>query len=205
MAEPSATTLLFSTITAIIAVVALVISASTFWLTHFNRGRLRLTRPMMFFFGWDNRDDDDTPKVTFRAALFSTASKGQLLENLYLVLHHPDGKTTLPFWGYDAGSGMVRGSGVHVPQSGLVAYHHFNPIGVDELLSFSPGSYRVEVWAKDFLSKSNKKIGEYLFSLSADVGTNLRHRDGGVLWSWSPTDMEYVPEVSPRKIPLKNA
>ncbi|MFY9699402.1 MAG: hypothetical protein WAK34_13970 [Rhodoplanes sp.] len=116
----------------------------TLWLTHFRRGKLLLSQPTIFFFGWDV-GERTTAKIMFRSVLFCTSKRGLVLENLYLKVRNRSDNFTFSFWGYDDGKGMVRGSGVFVSETGIAAYHHFNPGLDDEDFEFISGEYHVEV------------------------------------------------------------
>lgn len=187
-------------ITLAIAGAALFLSVWNFWLSELRRGKLLLSRPTIFFFGWDNHNGEDYPKIMFRTALFSTANKGQILEGLHLKVMLGNSKWFFPFWGYDDGSGMVRGSGIFVGREGHVAYHHFNPIAELDDFSFEPGTYQIEILANTHGSNQDFVLGSYSFDLrGGEETTNLTRHEGGILWSWSPTDKVYVPEGSTRR------
>jgi hypothetical protein len=189
----------FDLLTLTIAVVALGLSAVGLWLAEFRRGRVLLSKPTIFFFGWDVNGTEDTPKILLRSALFSTGRRGHIVENLYTIVTNANGKTTFPFWGYDAGNSMVRGSGLFVGPEGHSAYHHFNPLPDDESFSYVPGTCSVEIWAEVVGTKKSVLLGRYGFDLpSGPVSTALMHHEGGVLWTWSPIEKRYVPEISPR-------
>src|SRR5690606_23029346 len=69
------TQLVFMEIT--IAIVSLVISIITLWLTYLHRGKVRMTQPTTIFFGWDGKDRKD-PKVYLRTLLFTTSQRGRV-------------------------------------------------------------------------------------------------------------------------------
>jgi hypothetical protein len=110
-----------------------------------------------------------------------------------------DGQFEFPFWGYDDGKGMVRGSGLFVGSTGHVAYHHFNPLNDEHSFAYSGNDYEIEVWAKVFNQNKNLLLGKYQFHLDdPSLALELAHHESGVLWSWSPEDRGYSPEVSRR-------
>ena len=43
---------------------------------------------------------------------------------------------------------LVRGSGMFVPESGIVTNHHFNPLHTDTLFRVYQGKYKLELVAK---------------------------------------------------------
>lgn len=76
-------------VTVIISVLALVVSATTAWLTLFRRGTVRMTQPTMIFFGPDtprSPDDLPLPKVFLRTLLFSTSKRGRIVESMHVSL-----------------------------------------------------------------------------------------------------------------------
>lgn len=58
-----------------ISLVSLAISLGTFWLAFMDRGRLKMTKPTIVFFGFDEVPKP-TPKVFLRTMLYSTATRG---------------------------------------------------------------------------------------------------------------------------------
>lgn len=186
---------LFNFLTLAVALIALALSAWNFWLTQLRRGRVLLTQPTIFFFGWDRQGDHHMPKIMFRSALFSSGNKGRILESMYVLVKTVDGQFEFPFWGYDDGKGMVRGSGLFVGPTGHVAYHHFNPLNDEHNFAYSGTNYDIEVWAKVFSQNGNILLGKYQFCLEdSNLATELAHGESGVLWSWSPQEQKYYPE-----------
>jgi hypothetical protein len=187
---------LFNLLTLAVALAAFVLSALSLWLAQLRRGRVFLTQPTIFFFGWDRQGSLHVPKIMFRSALFSSGNKGRILESMYVLVKTVDGQFEFPFWGYDDGKGMVRGSGLFVGPSGHVAYHHFNPLNDEHIFAYSGISYEVEVWAKVFNQNGNILLGKYQFCLEdSKLAVELAHSESGVLWSWSPQDRRYYPEA----------
>jgi hypothetical protein len=182
-----------------ISVLALVVSCVTLWLAEVRRGSVVMSQPTILFFGWDQANGEDTPKIMLRCALFSSAARGAVLENLYLLIDYDKHKWPFPFWGYDEGEGMVRGSGLYIGREGHVAYHHFNPISVEDDFGYGPGPYSVEVWGKRFGDKAPLLLGRYTLNLEAkDMALALAERSAGVLWTWDPLGLSYYPEASNR-------
>ncbi|MHB1103183.1 MAG: hypothetical protein ACYC0C_10510 [Devosia sp.] len=187
-------------LTIIVSFAALGLSGWQFWRTELRRGQPVLSRPTMFFFGWDARVSDDTPKVMFRAAMFSTAATGFVLENMYLKVQNATNNWVLPFWGYDDGSGMVRGSGVYIGRDGHVANHHFNPLSEESDFYYDVGAYTIEVWVRRHGDKVDTLIGTYEFDLDDGLlAADLVDHQAGILWSWDPVGRFYQPERSERR------
>lgn len=178
-------------ITIVIASAALLLSAWNFWFTQMRRGRVLLSQPTIFFFGWD-KAEDDTPKIMFRSALFSTGSRGNIVESIYLIVNNGLGRFVFPFWGYDDGNGMVRGSGLFVGVSGHIANHHFNPLEDADGFSYVLGHYSIEIWLKIYNAKADAMVGRYTLSIDGeDAAVDLAHHEGGIMWNWTPTQRRY--------------
>lgn len=183
-----------------IALAALAVSALNFWLTQLRRGQVRLSQPTIFFFGWDKHDEEDVPKIMFRSALFSTGNRGHFVENLYIVVKNGAGDFTFPYWGYDDGKGMVKGSGLFIGTTGHIAYHHFNPVHVQDDFFYEAGKYQVEVWAQIFGFHRATMLGKYELSLDeGQFAVKLSHHESGVMWNWSPSDRIYYAELRDRR------
>ena len=71
----------------VISVSALAVSVTTAWLTLVRRGTIRMTQPTLVFFGPDG--GGGSPKVFLRTLLYSTAKRGQIVENMFLKLQTP--------------------------------------------------------------------------------------------------------------------
>src|SRR5436853_6333630 len=95
-----------------ISVIALVISATTAWLTLFRRGTVKMTQPTVIFFGPDN-DGEGSPKVFLRTLLYSTAKRGHIVESMWVKLRRGESSQIFNIWVYGDTS-LTRGSGLHV-------------------------------------------------------------------------------------------
>jgi hypothetical protein len=125
-------------LTAGLSVLALVISATTLWLTYLRRGRLRMTTPTVIGFAYDTVPKL-IPKIFLRTLLHSTAAQGQVIEGMYATLSDSNGEHVFSTWGYTESEKLFMGSGVYVSRSGLAANHHFL-LPVHEKFAFVPDS-----------------------------------------------------------------
>jgi hypothetical protein len=66
----------------IISILSVTLSATTLWLTYLRRGRLRMTKPAIVFFGYDFTPRT-TPKVFIRTLLYSTSNQGHVVESMH--------------------------------------------------------------------------------------------------------------------------
>jgi hypothetical protein len=132
------------------AVLALVVSIVTAWLTYFHRGAIRMTEPSMVVFAYDAAGSRSgfVPKVMVRCLLFSTGERGRIIEALFARARIAGSASTFPVWGVDADSKLVRGGGLLVPRRGVVAWHHFVASNDRPGVNFTAGEYEVQVFAR---------------------------------------------------------
>lgn len=179
----------------LISILALGVSGLTLWLSHLRQGQILMTKPTIFFFGWD----DLRPKIFLRTLLFSTSTSGRILENMYLLVRSPRGESVFSFWGHtkaDSNS-LDRGSGLFVGKNGFLANHHFNPDPSADLKEPYPvGEYEVEVIARQFGETTDRKLGRYVLQLNQEMATSLKEKKNGVLWTLNPRDQTYFAEFS---------
>lgn len=147
-----------------------VISAYTFWLVQFNRGKLKMTRPT---YACLKRDaGPNWPKLFIRTCLYSTGAKGMAVENLFLRVHK-DGQTHLfDFWGHTESGRLTIGSGLFVGPTGVANDHHFNLRGAPDMLMFESGAYRIEIFAT-VAGKRSRKVSEIEFNISGGQAAEL--------------------------------
>jgi hypothetical protein len=184
-----------------ISMIALGISFVSLWFSHIKQGQILMTRPTIFFFGWDEKNGTMNPKIFIRCLLFSTANSGRVLENLFLVVNGPIPTTIFSFWGHTMteSNSLVRGSGLFVSPHGHSANHHFNPHpGTQFNNEFVEGNYEIEVVGRQFGDTADRKLGRYVLEVSAESAKSLRAKNG-VLWTLDPQSRNYFPEVSTRK------
>lgn len=138
------------TIAIIVAVLALVVSVATAWLTYFHRGAVRMTEPSMVVFAYDSPGlrHGLVPKVMVRCLMFSTGERGRIIEALFSRVKEGATEHILPVWGMDADNKLVRGGGLLVGKGGVVAWHHFVAADKGAGLIFKTGAYEVHVFAR---------------------------------------------------------
>lgn len=148
----------------VFSVSSLTISLLTVWLTQFRRGTLKMTRPTLICL--KREQPSNLPKLFFRALLYSTASKGCGVEQLYAEISTDYGSYLFDFWGATEGRELTLGSGIHVGQTGVSANHHFNPRADAKEFLFVQGTYRVEVFARIVGTTRPKKLDEIRFEVN---------------------------------------
>ena len=135
----------FADISPIVSVIALAISLFTLWFTILRRGTVRSTHPLFVAFRYDFVDKKvPQAKIFFRALLFSTGKRGQVIESFFLRVHEGSRQAEFSFWGH-GDKDLIRGSGLFVPETGVATNHHFNPVDTETLFRFSQGLYSMEL------------------------------------------------------------
>ena len=113
------------------------------------------------------------PKIFLRTLMFTTATKGRVIENMFLRVHQPFGEFTFNFWGHTEAGKLTLGSGLFVGQTGIACDHHFNPnIVVDDFI-FGDGEYRIEIFATTVGSTSPTKLMEVSFTVDGQQAAEL--------------------------------
>ncbi len=181
----------------VISFLSLAISGLIAWLTLLRQGRLRMTRPTLLFFGFD---EPDIPKIVLRMLLFSTARRGHIAENMFVKVKHAGSAQAFTYWGYaKEGLKLDRGGGLYVPYEGVTAYHHF-PIGYQNSMGyqFLPGEYSIEVFASLVNRRKPLRLIKLDVSLNEEYSKTLNEK-GSIMFDWSPESQVYV--VSTRENP----
>jgi hypothetical protein len=184
----------------IISAFALLVSFANYYSSNLKVGQILMTKPTIFFFGWDNVPGP-TPKIFMRSLLFSTSSSGRVLENLYLKISTPTGKVLFSFWGHTQGqpNSLSKGSGLFVGKEGFLADHHFNPDPSKPIQDpYTIGNYEIEVYGRQFGDSVERKLGRYSLHLDEGLAQVLAQKNDGVLWSLNPQDNKYFPETRNR-------
>ena len=180
------------------SVVALVISASTAWLTLFRRGTVKMTRPSVIFFGPDGPVNDRKPKVYIRTLLYATSKSGRIIESMYVSLRRNESKQNFSIWVY-GDERLVRGSGLYVGECGVNTNHHFLAPRDMNHFSFLEGTYSIEVFAKLLGGKRTLLLFSEDLSISAAFASALDSSDRGLYFDWGPDAKSYTSHMDERK------
>lgn len=180
-------------ITNIISATALIISGLTAWLTLFHRGTIKMTQPTIFFFGPDGVSGP--PKIFMRTLLFSTASKGHIIENMYIKLQRGESVQNFNIWVYGDKETLARGSGLFVGQEGIACNHHFLLPKDGTTFKFLSGEHTVKV----FVSLLGKKGPILIFTqkllLSKEFADGINNENSVVYFDWGPDSNSYQPHL----------
>lgn len=188
----------FADASPIISAVALGVSLFTLWFTTFRRGTVCSTHPSFIAFRYDCVGKKlPQAKIFFRALLFSTGKRGQVVEYLFLRVREGSRQVEFSFWGL-GDEALIRGSGLFVPETGVATNHHFNPIDAEAMFLFSGGSYSLELVAKLVGTERLASLWNVTLEVPADVFGATIAREKTIFYSWSPETRSYVASVEDR-------
>jgi len=190
------------TITIVLAVGSFLLSLFTLWLTQLRHGHLKMTQPTLICL--KREMPSVTPKIFLRTLLFTTASKGRVIENMYLIVHQPMGTFVFDFWGHTEAGKLTLGSGLFVGPTGVTSDHHFNPRHGSENFLFHSGEYRVEVYATTVGRKRSQKLIEVTFTVDGQQAAELiqiLNRELYLFWNAETRTYEAQVERPPQRMP----
>lgn len=171
-----------------IAVLSLVLSLVTLWLTYLHRGKLKMTQPTTIFFG---PDDQNSPKVYLRTLLFSTSQKGQVIESMHVRLYRGETLQTFNIWVHGERIEIVRGSGLYVGKEGVAHNHHFLLPKDGATFEFMAGRYRLEVYASILGKKSPSKMFSVDLEITETHAVKIKDKHHGIYFDWGPESGKY--------------
>lgn len=188
----------FADISPVVSVIALSLSLFTLWFTILRRGNVRSTHPSFIAFRYDFVEKSvPQAKIFFRALLFSTGKRGQVIESLFLRVREGAREAEFSFWGH-GDKDLIRGSGLFVPETGVATNHHFNPIDPETLFLFSEGSYSLELVAKVIGQEPLVSLWNVKLEMPAGVFGSTIAKEKSVFYSWSPEQQCYIASVEKR-------
>jgi hypothetical protein len=179
-----------SVFSAVLALGSFGLSAYTFWLTKFHRGRLCMTRPTMVCM--TREQPSNRPKIFLRSLLYSTSARGWVVESMYLRLHQRNWSYIFDIWVYGEAEKLSLGSGLFVSQTGAPYNHHFNLCRTEREFTWWDGDYRLEVFANLVGMKSAQKLTEINFNLGGEhMGEVVNFSDAGIFFEWDAATGKY--------------
>lgn len=186
-------------IVTVISLLALLISATTAWLTLFRKGTLKMTRPTVIFFGPDGPPSQGAEvKVFLRTLLYSTSKRAQILESMYVTLRRRESVQTFNIWVYGDSKPLFRGSGLRGSEDGFSSNHHFVPPKDGTRFTFLPGEYFVEVYATLVNSTESLLLSKTQLQLSQEQAAAIAE-GSGVYFDWGPDSKSYHAHIDSRK------
>lgn len=184
----------------LISITALTVSAITAWLTLLRRGTICMTQPTLVFFGPDGPAGD--PKVFLRTLLYSTAKRGQIVENMFVKLRRGESVQNFNIWVYGDGP-VARGSGLFVGESGVTCNHHFLLPKDGTHFKFLPGDYIVETYASLVGKQDARLLNTMHLVLTEQQATAINDKNAGIYFDWGPDSRKYHSHLDERpKLPF---
>lgn len=168
-----------------------IVSAYTLWIAHLRRGRLQMTQPMMIFVG---RDDPMTPKFWLRTLLFSSGSKGHVIENMILRVRDPLGAAhNFDFWTYEDNGKQQRGSGLHIGNEGIVLNSNFLLRENREQFYFITGEWILELVVRVLGIKKSFSLKTVTITINGQQSAEIiQILDLGIFFDWDAQNSLYV-------------
>jgi hypothetical protein len=182
-----------------VSTVSLVVSAANAWLTLLHPGRVRIVRPSLVAF-LDARGTDG-PKVWFRALLYSSSRKGNVLESMFVRLRRGEAQQNFSFWVCGERGKLASGCGLHVPHTGIALDHHFVLPKDGSRFDFLPGDYVVEVFTSLVNSRAPFLLRSISLHLTEEHAKALKNEEESVYFDWWPDSARYNAHVVRRPNP----
>jgi len=187
-----------SDISPLASIAALSLSLFTLWFTTLRRGSVRSTHPSFIAVRYDFVDKKaPQAKVFVRTLLYSTGKRGHVVESLFLRVQEGGRQAEFSFWGY-GDKDLIRGSGLFVPETGVVTNHHFNPTDFEHAFLFSAGTYSLELVAKLVGIKRLLPLWTVKIDMPNEALSPSIVHDTSVFYSWSPERDRYVASIENR-------
>jgi hypothetical protein len=179
-----------------ISVLALLISGLSLWLANFRRGRLRVTRPTVIFFGPDG-SEGGISKIYLRTLLYCTAKRGIVVENLYVRLRRGELQQNFNIWVY-GDKELARGSGLFVSHEGIATNHHFLQPTDIATFAFSAGHYTLDILVKTIDDVKPRLLTSCTVNIDAQEASRLADDATGIYFDWGPDSGRYVSKIDNR-------
>jgi hypothetical protein len=183
-----------------ISILALCVSSGTAWLTLFRSGTVKMTQPTVIFLGPDpprSRNESPSPKIYLRTLLFSTSQRGRVIQSMYVALSRNETRQNFNIWVYGE-ERLVRGSGLFVGETGVVANHHFLTPKDTNSFCFTEGHYRLDVFAHLIGDQKQIRLFSQTLEISRELAVALADPDAGLYFDWGPDSSRYLPHIDKR-------
>lgn len=173
-----------------ISCLAILISGLTAWMTFFRKGKLLMTKPSVIFFGPDGFESKKN-KIYLRTMLYGTAKRGCVLESLHISLRRNESKQNFNIWVYGEKGNLKRGSGLFVPQEGVIFDHHFLLPEDGSDFIFHGGAYSLAVIAKLVGEPKIQELVSIKLTISESQALELAKPNMGIYFDWGPDQQSY--------------
>lgn len=135
---------------------------------------------------------DRIPKIFLRTLLFTSGTKGRVVESMFLKVHQRAKTYVFDFWGHTESGKLTPGSGLFVGPTGIACDHHFNPRRDSDDFLFAEGEYRVEVFAAIIGQSRSTKLAELAFTVGEQQAAELsRVTDVALYLLWNVDTRTY--------------
>lgn len=174
-------------VTVFLSLFALIISATTAYLSLFRKGTVKMTKPTIIYFGPDRSCER---KVFLRTLLYSTSKRGRIVESMWVKLRRGESAQSFNIWVYGDAS-IARGSGMYVGDNGVVCNHHFLLPKDGTTFEFLPGDYLVETYASLVNGKHPLLLSQIRLHLSKEQADAIINEGAGIYFDWGPDSASY--------------
>lgn len=168
----------------IISALAFGLSALTAWLTLLRKGKLKVTQPTPLLLGYEN----NKAKISFYAMLYSTAFRGQIIENMHIVLKQNNKNFLFNKWVY-AQDSKAYASGCYIKPEGIPQNHQFFTSDVNYV--FQPGKIEIEIYVHLPTSKKTNLLRSIKLEIPKDFKTDCENKMKGLMFEWEPDKLKY--------------
>jgi hypothetical protein len=179
-----------------VSILAVGVSATTMWFTLMHRGAVKMVRPSLVAF-LDARGNDG-PKVWFRALLYSTSRKGQVIESMYVRLRRGEAQQNFSFW-VCGERDLASGCGLYVGHTGIALNHHFVLPKDGSRFDFLPGDYSVDVFCSVVDSTALLPLASIPLHLTDEHAKSLKNPEENIYFDWWPDSGRYNAHVVRRR------
>jgi len=186
-----------------VSVLSLGVSALVAWLTLFQRGELKMTRPTLIVLQQEQLSAPKNlvlrPKIIVCMLLYTTGKKGHVINNMLITLSQHRAKYHFGQWYYAHEKDALRGRGLFVGDTGISLDHHFEHERYSTPLpspspDFSPcpsGKLTLEVFAELVGKRKLVRIFSTILDVTAEDADILRKDTAGLWFNWDSTKMCY--------------
>jgi hypothetical protein len=179
--------MLFDRLSLLISIFSLLVSSVVAWLTLFQRGQLKITRPALIVFIYEQ----GRPKIFLRTLIYSTGKKGHVVESLYLKVRRGESTQTFSYWAYAETTTMMVGSGLKIADDGVSYNHHFLPPRSGTEFQFLSGAYEIQIYGIVSDSSKPKILGTYQLLLSEQQSEQIKNKNTAAFFEWGPDAQAY--------------
>jgi hypothetical protein len=135
------------------------------------------------------------PKVFLRALLISDSKRGRIIQSVYATLSHKEARQNFSVWVY-GDDRLVRGSGLHINDTGLATNHHFLlPEGKSDF-RFQESDYVLDVFAEILGDRSPTHLLSHRLSVTSAEAVELATGQCGLYFDWGPQSNQYHSHIN---------